>query len=97
MNIAGNSGHVTSWMSTVLWAVKNDKTDISLLLEVTYFNGARLDLKFVSDIIIYFNKKEALKKSSKSFFYPKSLSRYQDVQIFIPLSKFLLPLSLLNL
>ena len=36
MNIVGNSGRVTSWMSTVLWAVKNDKTDISLLLEVTY-------------------------------------------------------------
>ena len=52
-----------------------------------------MDLKFVPDIIIYFNKKEALKKSSKSFlFYPKSLSRYQDVQVFIPLSKFLLPL-----
>ena len=36
MNIVGNSGHVTSWMSTVLWAVKNGKPDISLLLEVTY-------------------------------------------------------------
>ena len=27
-------------MSTVLWAEKNDKPDISLLLEITYFNGA---------------------------------------------------------
>ena len=48
-------------MSTVLWAEKNDKPDITLLLEITYFNGARLGLKFVPDIIIYFNKKKPLK------------------------------------
>ena len=36
MNILNNTGHVTSWMATSLLTEKNDKPDISLLLEIKY-------------------------------------------------------------
>ena len=66
------------------WLKKNDKPNISLLLEITYFNGARLGLKLVPPLFIYFNKREALKKSLKSFlFYPKNFfSLSKDLNLF---------------